>query len=77
MCICVNCEHVNNCKMYLQVETQHNQVHLNTNPCFTPRATVIRVNLREQYKGYFIDWDITECLSFTESPGKWIKLLKY
>lgn len=77
MCICINCEHVNNCTIYLYVETQHNQIPLNKNPYFTPKSTIISANLRSHNKEYLIEWDIIECLSFAESPGKWIQLIEY
>nr|ARO91286.1 conserved hypothetical plastid protein [Rhodochaete parvula]ASK39635.1 hypothetical protein Rhodc_094 [Rhodochaete parvula] len=72
MCICINCYHVSNCVTYYSVETQHEKEHLNIKPCFLPQFPIIDVNIQTSYKIVILDWDVIECSSFVEQPGKWL-----
>nr|YP_010337169.1 hypothetical protein MW575_pgp106 [Pseudoerythrocladia kornmannii]QUE28250.1 Ycf34 [Pseudoerythrocladia kornmannii]UNJ16754.1 hypothetical protein [Pseudoerythrocladia kornmannii] len=72
MCICINCYHVTNCSTYYSIETQHKKVHINENPVFVPQSPIIDVNVINDYLDISLDWDVVECLSFIEAPGKWI-----
>nr|QUE29976.1 Ycf34 [Erythrocladia irregularis] len=72
MCICINCYHVNNCSTYYSIEKQHKKSHLNIDPFFVPQSPVVNVNIINQHLDIALDWDVVECLSFVEAPGKWI-----
>nr|QJH88256.1 Ycf34 [Pterocladia lucida] len=67
MCICINCRHAYNCITYNFIERQHRKKDINSH--FIPIKTVISIN-------YFninqFEWDLKECLSFVEKPGKWL-----
>jgi len=72
MCICINCARVDRCLTYNQVETVHEQPHLNQNPDFDPVHPVINVNLYDYGKG--MEWDVVGCDSFVSEPGRWSRL---
>nr|YP_010336975.1 hypothetical protein MW574_pgp107 [Madagascaria erythrocladioides]QUE29008.1 Ycf34 [Madagascaria erythrocladioides]UNJ16560.1 hypothetical protein [Madagascaria erythrocladioides] len=74
MCICINCHHVNNCSTYFSIEKQHQKTHLNLAPEFVPQYPVINVNIIRSDLDLKIDWDVVECMSFVENPGKWLIL---
>lgn len=74
MCICVNCRHIDKCTAYLFIQKQHRQpinqpIKLYN---FRPRDTVIKINIIKSSNKTNFDWDLVECLSFTEQPGKWL-----
>nr|YP_009244489.1 hypothetical protein Gchil_075 [Agarophyton chilense]AMK96731.1 hypothetical protein Gchil_075 [Agarophyton chilense]ASP44626.1 hypothetical protein [Agarophyton chilense]UAD84340.1 hypothetical protein [Agarophyton chilense] len=75
MCICVNCRHVQDCITYYLIKNQHhimdNNRKINNNP-FIPRETLINININYTNLHIYFDWDLIECLSFTEKPGYWI-----
>nr|QUE28820.1 Ycf34 [Porphyropsis coccinea] len=72
MCICINCYHVNNCSTYFSIEKQHKQLPINSKPAFVPQSPIINVNILSQDLDISLDWDVVECLSFVEFPGKWM-----
>nr|YP_009396988.1 hypothetical protein [Spyridia filamentosa]ARW66174.1 hypothetical protein [Spyridia filamentosa] len=73
MCICVNCRHVNSCETYYFISTQHNQIKQTNIVKFKPSRTLIKVNISSHSeKDIKVDWDLVECLSFVEDPGKWL-----
>lgn len=71
MCICINCRHIYNCLTYQFVSVQHNKPERSISKCFIPNKTVLNVNVSKEYNNLSLDWDITECLSFSEKPGSW------
>nr|YP_009393069.1 hypothetical protein [Bostrychia moritziana]ARW61631.1 hypothetical protein [Bostrychia moritziana] len=73
MCICINCRHIYNCKIYHFIEEQHcNIFKKKTDSLFIPQKTIININLHRQINNITIDWDLVECLSFIEKPGHWL-----
>nr|QCI04609.1 hypothetical protein [Apoglossum ruscifolium] len=73
MCICVNCRHINQCKIYTFIEKQHysNNTEYKKSK-FAPTNTLIQVNINQKLNNTTIDWDLIECLSFVEKPGYWV-----
>lgn len=74
MCICVNCRHVHNCTTYELIQKQHNSNINHKSFCFIPINTLININISNSDSHIQFDWDLVECLSFTEEPGKWLYL---
>lgn len=74
MCVCINCYHVTNCSTYFSIEKQHQKTKLNINPNFVPQSPIIKVNLISNGNKTELDWDVIECTSFVEEPGKWLLL---
>ncbi|NJN23746.1 MAG: Ycf34 family protein [Acaryochloridaceae cyanobacterium RL_2_7] len=75
MCICINCEYVDQCLTYHAVETQHQQPHLTETPTFDPISPTIHVNIRTTVTSEIErEWDVVSCESFSESMGKWSRL---
>lgn len=74
MCICVNCEYVDQCLTYHAVETQHQQPHLTEFPDFEAIEPTINVNIRSRNDEIEMEWDVVGCLSFKEHKGKWARL---
>jgi len=73
MCICVNCRHVNNCITYNFVKQQHKSIQKNQRfLSFMPTNTIININIQKSQFHTTFDLDLSECLSFTEQPGKWL-----
>nr|YP_010203977.1 hypothetical protein LK038_pgp204 [Ahnfeltia fastigiata]UAT97683.1 hypothetical protein Ahn.fas.Ore.pt_006 [Ahnfeltia fastigiata] len=72
MCICINCRHVHSCSIYKIIKKQHKHQTENGNSVFTPKNTLITVNINSSCNE--IDWDLIECLSFTEKPGSWLSI---
>lgn len=73
MCICINCRHMNNCSTYLFIQKQH-QIDTNKvlkKTLFFPHTNITQVNIKLKKYTTQIDWDLTECLSFIESPNSW------
>lgn len=73
MCICVNCIHVQKCTAYNLIRRQHGINYKTYGTAFTPVSTIIVVNIKSYNESLF-DWDLQECLSFTEKPGHWINM---
>lgn len=74
MCICINCQFVDQCITYHAVETQHQQPHLTDNPTFEPEKPTINVNIRSSTEEIEMEWDVVGCASFSEEAGKWARL---
>nr|YP_009399480.1 hypothetical protein [Dictyomenia sonderi]ARW69086.1 hypothetical protein [Dictyomenia sonderi] len=76
MCICINCRHIHLCKTYEFIEKQHNSHKTSNNKHnFIPINTVIIVNINKQNFNIYFDWDLQECSSFVEQPGRWTSLM--
>nr|ARW68674.1 hypothetical protein [Palisada sp.] len=76
MCICINCRHIHNCTTYQFIEKQHNILVIHKKMSFNPVSTILNVNINKKNGLVFIDWDLIECLSFTEKPGNWLNSIK-
>ena len=72
MCICINCRHVHNCTIYKVIQKQHNQNVRQSQVFFIPSDTLININITQTNNSIKLDWDLVECLSFVEEPGKWL-----
>jgi hypothetical protein len=73
MCICLNCKYLNVCQQYFLIENYHKELNININPQFIPTQSIININLfLSKNSNIDLEWDIIECLSFKEKPGKWI-----
>nr|YP_010336298.1 hypothetical protein MW428_pgp194 [Goniotrichopsis reniformis]UNJ14704.1 hypothetical protein [Goniotrichopsis reniformis] len=73
MCICINCKYVNNCSMYFFIEKQHKEVSFKTKQTmFIPHFSIIYINIIS-ISSHQLDWDLVECISFVEHPGKWLQ----
>jgi hypothetical protein len=72
MCICLNCEYLNICIQYFFVEKKHNELNITKYPTFLPLQSIISINFFEKDQKLEIEWDVIDCLSFKEHPGKWI-----
>nr|QCI05063.1 hypothetical protein [Callithamnion tetricum] len=74
MCICVNCRHIYQCNTYLFIQKQHKKkiVQSLKKYNFTPQDTIIKINIIKNVDQMKFDWDLIECLSFIEQPGKWL-----
>jgi len=77
MCICVNCRHINKCKIYRFIEKQHNikKTYNIYNYNFIPKEIIIEININKKKTNTVTDWDLVECSSFIEKPGSWIKII--
>jgi len=76
MCICLNCQYLNVCKQYNFIEKNHCEPNINKNPIFLPSQTIININFFYIDEFIQIEWDVVECLSFKEKPGKWVFFIK-
>jgi hypothetical protein len=72
MCICLNCDLINDCKQYFFIQKIHHEFIINYYPHFTPNQSLINVHYQIYNDKFFIEWDLEECLSFKEKPGKWM-----
>nr|YP_009488574.1 Ycf34 [Grateloupia filicina]AWD77427.1 Ycf34 [Grateloupia filicina] len=72
MCICVNCNHVHICNTYALIKKQHGKFDFHVMPEFIPTQTIIQINIKNSSHDINFDWDLRECLSFSEKPGKWL-----
>nr|QUE29196.1 Ycf34 [Erythrotrichia welwitschii] len=72
MCICINCYHVMNCSTYYSVEKQHKKQKEKINSSFVAESPIIKVNIIRYNNTSELDWDVIECISFVEAPGKWL-----
>nr|YP_009313882.1 Hypothetical protein ycf34 [Hommersandiophycus borowitzkae]SCW22136.1 Hypothetical protein ycf34 [Hommersandiophycus borowitzkae] len=72
MCICINCSYVHICSTYQFIKIQHNKETSETDNLFYPSHPVIHANLTDIETYLRVDWDVVECLSFLEQPGKWV-----
>nr|WRW10691.1 hypothetical protein ASMI131 [Ascoseira mirabilis] len=76
MCICLNCERINTCKIYSAIEEKHEYKKTLTKFFFFAQSPILFcINCfykNNIYKAYKIEWDIHECLSYEEKPGNWL-----
>nr|YP_010127890.1 conserved hypothetical plastid protein [Lessonia flavicans]QPP20417.1 conserved hypothetical plastid protein [Lessonia flavicans] len=75
MCICLNCNRIDNCEIYFIVEQKHNEkkkYHKKKRPFFPQSPTLLCINFFSKKKLYLSEWDVNECLSYQEKPGSWM-----
>nr|YP_010207054.1 Ycf34 [Alaria praelonga]UAX21651.1 Ycf34 [Alaria praelonga] len=75
MCICLNCERINNCEVYFIVEQKHNEkknYYTKKRTFFPQSPTLLCINFFSKKNVYLLEWDVNECLSYQEKPGSWI-----
>ena len=73
MCICLNCDRINRCRVYSIIEQQHQEkIKCQTKP-FSPQAPILLcINFFSKKRLYALEWDVNECLSYEENPGSWL-----
>lgn len=69
MCICINCKYIHQCLTYRLIAQQHQHFIISSIHSFYPHNVILQVGCDNQYN---IEWDIIECMSFTDEPGQWI-----
>nr|YP_009182393.1 conserved hypothetical plastid protein [Costaria costata]ALF62937.1 conserved hypothetical plastid protein [Costaria costata]QWK43811.1 hypothetical protein [Costaria costata]WAM62492.1 hypothetical protein [Costaria costata] len=74
MCICLNCDRINNCEVYSIVEQKHNekQAYKKKRQFFPQSPTLLCINFFSKNNLYLLEWDVNECLSYQEKPGNWM-----
>uniref|UniRef100_UPI0030FE0835 hypothetical protein Ycf34 n=1 Tax=Ecklonia maxima TaxID=428677 RepID=UPI0030FE0835 len=75
MCICLNCNRIDNCKVYFIVEQKHNEkqkYYTKKNLFFPQSPTLLCINSFSKKNLYLLEWDVNECLSYQEKPGSWM-----
>ncbi|CAN0336926.1 unnamed protein product [Ectocarpus sp. 6 AP-2014] len=73
MCICLNCDRINNCHIYFIIEKQHQETKKDVEKSFSPQAPVLLcLNFFSKQGIYLLEWDVNECLSYQEKPGNWL-----
>nr|YP_010902848.1 hypothetical protein REP59_pgp132 [Hypnea flava]WCH54902.1 hypothetical protein [Hypnea flava] len=73
MCICINCQHVKDCTTYKTILVQHDQpISRENDIIFTPKNTLVQINMNQSLYNVKLEWDIAECSSFVEKPGFWL-----
>nr|YP_011007456.1 hypothetical protein V2496_pgp063 [Sporochnus bolleanus]WAM64885.1 hypothetical protein [Sporochnus bolleanus] len=73
MCICLNCDRLNNCAIYFIVEQKHKEKRKGQfiEKFFFPQSPILLcINFGKNL--YVLEWDVHECLSYQEKPGKWL-----
>ena len=65
--------YVNKCLTYQKIMMQHSSNIIKPEVLFNPSQPIICVNIYYNNESMEIDWDVIECLSFLDSPGRWIK----
>lgn len=86
MCICVNCQYVDRCTTYHEVERLHQQPHLTDHPDFEAVNPTINYNytlpeVKITDDGQIVqegdlreEYDVVGCESFKADMGKWSRL---
>ena len=73
MCICLNCDRINGCKVYFLIEQQHQEITKGIDKSFSPQAPILLcINFFSKKSLYLLEWDVNECLSYEEKPGSWL-----
>nr|YP_011006612.1 hypothetical protein V2488_pgp064 [Halosiphon tomentosus]WAM63757.1 hypothetical protein [Halosiphon tomentosus] len=82
MCICLNCNRVDNCLIVFFVEQKHKEKGtIIKKASFFPQSPILLcINLFSKKNSYSFEWDVNECLSYQEEAGAWLlscsKILK-
>lgn len=74
MCICLNCDRINNCSIFLLVEEKHKEKYQNiVKHYFFPQSPILLcINFFSKKNMYLFEWDVNECLSYQEDAGSWL-----
>lgn len=74
MCICLNCERINSCKIFVNIEEKHKESYkkIVKNYFFPQSAILLCINFFSKKKLYVFEWDVNECLSYQEKAGSWL-----
>nr|YP_010418058.1 hypothetical protein NNX83_pgp096 [Sargassum polycystum]YP_010418292.1 hypothetical protein Ycf34 [Sargassum plagiophyllum]USF18276.1 hypothetical protein [Sargassum polycystum]USF18510.1 hypothetical protein Ycf34 [Sargassum plagiophyllum] len=74
MCICLNCERIDNCNIFISVEKKHKENSKRIiKTYFFPQSTILLcINFFSKKNLYTFEWDVNECLSYQEKPGTWL-----
>nr|YP_009326969.1 hypothetical protein [Pleurocladia lacustris]ANS57622.1 hypothetical protein [Pleurocladia lacustris]ANS57766.1 hypothetical protein [Pleurocladia lacustris] len=73
MCICLNCDRINKCRLYFIIEEQHQEKIKGLKKSFSPQGPIlVCLNFFFKKRLYIIEWDVNECLSYQEKPGSWL-----
>ena len=66
--------------MYYSVAENHNEIKeiQNSQKFFFPQSAILYSLLSySNNANCFIEWDINECLSYTEKPGNWLPIISF
>ena len=76
MCICLNCERIDNCSIFVNIEKKHKENYKRIiEAYFFPQSTILLcINFFSKKKLYAFEWDVNDCLSYQEKAGKWLYL---
>ena len=73
MCICLNCNRINRCRIYFIIEQQHHEKIKYQTKLFSPQAPILLcINFFSKKSLYALEWDVNDCLSYQEKPGSWL-----
>lgn len=74
MCICLNCERINNCNIFIAIEEKHKENYKRKikNYFFPQSPILLCINFFSKKKSYVFEWDVNECLSYQEKGGIWL-----
>lgn len=72
MCICLNCQHLSYCDIYVLIEKKHKNNSLSDKISFYAHSPIIRINIISMFNKSSMEWDVVDCNSFNEQPGNWI-----
>lgn len=73
MCICLNCNRINRCRIYFIIEQQHQEKIKYQTKLFSPQAPILLcINFFSKKSLYALEWDVNDCLSYQEKPGSWL-----
>ncbi len=75
MCICINCQWVDRCTTYHDVENKHGVDHICNQPDFEAKNPLIHVSIvKDNNDDYKTEWDVQSCASFKKEYGKWSRI---
>nr|YP_011007034.1 hypothetical protein V2492_pgp065 [Phaeostrophion irregulare]WAM64321.1 hypothetical protein [Phaeostrophion irregulare] len=73
MCICLNCNRIRECNIYSIIRISHGERAKRTKIFFYAQSPIITSLTSYSTKDSFlIEWDVSECLSYQDTPGNWI-----
>ena len=73
MCICINCQWVDKCVSYHDVENNHGVDNICDVPDFKPKNPYIHVSIIKDKHGYYkTEWDVQSCESFKRESDKFL-----
>lgn len=74
MCICLNCERINSCRIFINIEEKHKESYkrIIKNYFFPQYPILLCINFFSKKDLYVFEWDVNDCLSYQERPGMWL-----